>query len=370
MLAWTSGPGEATVGRTASALAAVRRLAAGWDAANGPEEYPAERVARLAEAGALAAFTTLEDEAAVRDLDACLRLVGGADLSLGRIWEGHVNAAQLVQAYGDAGQRSALARDLAAGRALGVWNTEPEPGMRVETAGPGRWRLIGAKSFATGAGELDGVLITARDGDGAKRMILVPVAGMADRADASGWRVRGMRGTVSGLFDFTGLELGDNALVGGPGDYEREPRFSAGAWRFCAVQIGAAEALVRHLRVHLVASPKAADPLHRVRFGAALAAVRSAGCWVARAASMVERGEPDAVPFVLMTRGLVEDACLAAMEAAARSVGTAAFFEGSRIDRITRDLGLYLRQPFPDQARERAAAAWLEGDRWGEDPWW
>ena len=58
------------------------------------------------------------------------------------------------------------------------------------------------------------------------------------------------------------------------------------------------------------------------------------------------------------------------LEGAARAVGTASFFDGNRIDRITRDLGLYLRQPVPDQARDRAAAAWLEADRWGEDAWW
>jgi hypothetical protein len=71
-----------------------------------------------------------------------------------------------------------------------------------------------------------------------------------------------------------------------------------------------------------------------------------------------------------MTRGIVEEAGLAVMEAAARTVGTASFFADSRIDRITRDLGLYLRQPVPDQARDRAAAAWLEADHWGEDRWW
>lgn len=355
---------------TGSALAGVRRLAREWDGANGDEAYPAERVARLGEAGALAAFVMLDGEAAVRELDEALRLVGGADLSLGRIWEGHVNAAQLVHAYGGTGQRAALARDLESGRVSGVWNTEPAPGMRIEQVGPARWRLHGAKSFATGAGHLDRALITARDGEGAKRMVLVDMTGLAERADASGWRVRGMQGTVSGLFDFDGLEVGEEALIGGPSDYEREPRFSGGAWRFCAVQLGGAEALVRHLRDHLLATGKAEDPLQRARFGAAVAAVRSAGWWVARAAQVAERGEEDAIPLVLMTRGVVEDACLGAIEAAARGAGTAAFFEGSRIDRISRDLGLYLRQPFPDQARDRAAQAWLERDRWGEHPWW
>jgi len=235
---------------------------------------------------------------------------------------------------------------------------------------PGGWRLTGAKSFATGAGHIDRALITARRPDGTKALIRVDITGQDDRVDASGWAVRGMRGTVSGLFDFTGMTIAPDDVIGQPGDYEREPRFTAGAWRFTAVQLGAVEAVLRHWRDHLVASGKGDDPVQRVRFAAAVAATRSAGLWVARAARLAEAARPNAIPHVLMTRGIVEDAGLLTMEGAARAVGTASFFAGSRIDRITRDLGLYLRQPVPDQARDRAAAAWLEADRWGDDAWW
>ncbi len=294
-----------------------------------------------------------------------LRAVGGADLSLGRIYEGHVNAVQLVAAYGDAAQRKTLAEDAAAGRVFGVWNTEPQPGLAIEEG-----VLRGAKSFATGAGHLDRILVTARNAAGAKQLVLVDIAGQAARADNSAWQVRGMRGTQSGLFDFSGMPVGAAETIGTPGDYEREPRFSAGAWRFTAVQLGAVEALLRHLRAHLVQTGKGADPIQRARFGACVASTRSAGLWVRQAAHAAEMQADGAIPLVLMTRGIVEEAGLAVMEAAARSVGTASFFAGSRIDRITRDLGLYLRQPVPDQARDRAAAAWLEADCWGEDSWW
>lgn len=347
----------------------VASLAAGWRAAASSETFPRDRIDQLREAGALAAFAAIAPGEETSALAAVLRLIGGADLSVGRLYEGHVNAAQLVTAYGAPGQRESLDRDLAAGRLMGVWNTEPSPGMRLTRDGEGR-RLHGAKVFATGAGELDRVLVTARDEAGIKRMILVDVAGMRERADNDGWRVRGMKGTLSGRFDFDGMIVPDAAVIGGPGDYEREPRFSAGAWRFTAVQQGATEALVRLLRDHLIATGKHGDAIQRVRFGACVAAARSAGLWVDRAAQLAEHAAPDAVPMVLMTRGIVEDAALAVMEAAARAVGTASFFDGDPIDRLTRDLGLYLRQPVPDQARERAAASWLEADRWGEDPWW
>lgn len=346
-------------------------LGARWEAQGWEDEgYPAARVDDLRRAGALAAFARVRPGAETVSLLRALKAVGAADLSLGRVFEGHVNAAQLVAAYGSAAQGEALDRWLAEGQLMGVWNTEPAPGTTIARAGPGRWRLHGAKSFATGAGELDRILVTARDEAGAKRMVLVPVAGERTRADASGWRVRGMKGTVSGRYDFEGMEVGDEAVIGAPGDYEREPRFSAGAWRFCAVQLGGAEALARHLRDHLVASGKGADPVQRARFAPLVVSLRGAGAWVEQAAGLAEAADARAVPMVLMARGAVEEAALSVMEAAARSVGTASFFHGSPVDRITRDLGLYLRQPVPDQARDRAAAAWLEADRWPADPWW
>jgi alkylation response protein AidB-like acyl-CoA dehydrogenase len=352
-----------------SVLERIRRLTAAWDSANGDEAFPADRITALHRAGAGAAFVDMTGDAAVTGLRDALRQVGGADLSLGRVFEGHVNAVQIVHAYGDATQRAALAADIADGRTFGVWNTEPAPGMTVEIVGD-KARLVGAKSFATGAGHIDRALITARDADGAKRLVLVDIAGATGRVDNSGWRVRGMRGTASGVFDFTGMRVGSAALIGGAGDYEREPRFSAGAWRFTAVQLGAIEALVRHWRDHLAMTGKGGDPIQRARFAAAVVATRSAGQWVAQAAQAAETEAPGAIPLVLMTRGVVEEAGLLAMEGAARAVGTASFFDQSRIDRITRDLGLYLRQPVPDQARDRAAAAWLDADHWGEDRWW
>ena len=346
------------------------RDAAGWIAANPPAEdrVPADALARLFATGAGSAFTTLDTPADVHTLRDTLRAVGGADLATGRIFEGHVNATQLVHAYGSPDQRAALRDDLVNDRLFGVWNTDaPEP-VRLE-GGPGAWVLRGAKSFSTGAGHVERMLITAAHPDGGRQMVLAHHADDA-RVDQSGWIVRGMGASQSGVYDFDGLAVPDEWLIGAPDDYVREPRFSAGAWRFTAVQLGGAEALVRLYRDHLVETGKGDDPIQRLRFGQAAAALRSAGLWVAQAADAAEAGTANAIPLVAMTRGLVEDAAMGLMEAVTRAVGTRSFVTGTRIDRIVRDLGLYLRQPVPDQARDRAAAAWLEADGWGEDEWW
>ncbi len=352
-------------------LARVHAAAAAI-AADRPAEdrFPTAAMTRLFATGAGEVFATLGGSADVAALKDALRAIGGADLACGRIFEGHVNAAQLVHACGTPAQRARLARDLAEHRLFGVWNTEAGDPVRLE-GGPGSWRLAGAKTFATGAGDVDRMLITAAHPGGGRQMVLVDhTPEQASRVDQSGWTVRGMGASRSGRYDFTGLAVPDDWLIGAPDDYLEEPRFSAGAWRFTAVQLGGAEALMRLYREHLVESGKGCDPIQRLRFGRAAAAVRSAGLWVAQAADAAEAGAANAIPLVLMTRGLVEDAAMQAMEAATRAIGTRSFVTGGRVDRIVRDLGLYLRQPVPDQARDRAAAAWLEADGWGEDDWW
>lgn len=109
------------------------------------------------------------------------------------------------------------------------------------------------------------------------------------------------------------------------------------------------------------------DPLQRMKFGEAVAAARTAYLWVREAALRAADDKQDASDFVRMTRGVVERAALDVMELSARIVGTRSAFDGQRIDKITRDLSLYLRQAGPDQARDRAAIACLDHDVWGED---
>jgi len=349
----------------------VRALMECWETeAWDQEAFPAQRLDALRATAAWTAFAEVSPGRDAQDLLDVLRLIGRVDLSLGRLYEGHVNGLQLVSTYGSEDQRAEMRRVSEAGALFGVWATEPVPGLSITPSADGAWRLEGRKSFATGAGHVDRALVTALRADGTKQLVNVDLTNEKHRADTSGWRVRGMQGTISGLFDFSGITVGSDSLIGAPDDYQTEPRFSAGAWRFTAVQLGAVEGLARHLREHLVATGKGGDPIQRARFASCVAGARSAGEWVRRAAQLAEAQSDDAVPFVLMTRGIVEEAGLAMMDAAARSVGTASFFTGNPIDRITRDLGLYLRQPVPDQARDRAAAAWLEADCWGEDPWW
>jgi alkylation response protein AidB-like acyl-CoA dehydrogenase len=351
-----------TLARLAEARAELCDLAAEGDRGGG---FPGRSMEVLRRLGVLDAFAGLAEPPA-DDLMEALRGVGRADLSLGRIFEGHVNAVRLIAWYGDAAQKHTLAQDLAAERLFGVWATEPPPGVRVVEDGGGLV-LEGAKSFATGCLGLERAIITVQV-EGERRLLIAPVT--PSRANVETWNTRGMRATGSGLYDFTGVPVTPQMWLGQAGDYEREPRFTGGAWRFTAVQLGAVERLVMLLREHLRQGSGHGDPLQRRGFALAVAAARTAGLWVRQAARMTQRERPEAAALALMTRGVVEQAGLKVMEIAARAIGTRSFFVDQEVDRITRDLGLYLRQAQPDLAVDRAALAWLDADGWGEDPWW
>ena len=350
----------------AQALSALRELVPAIQATAAELDrdgaFPTDALDRLAGAGVLAAFGGAR--ATALELMEALRLVGRANLSLGRIFEGHVNTARLIDWYGDEAQRRTLAVDLAAGRVFGVWNTETAP-VRIEDG-----KLTGFKTFATGAGHIDRAIVTATT-DAGRQMVLIDASQPA-RCDPKSWPVSGMKATVSGTYDLTGFPADAETSIGAPGDYEREPRFSAGAWRFTAVQLGGVERILTLLRDHLSRARVGEDPIHRARFGQVLAETRSAALWVREAAMRATRDDagPAEIALVLMTRGVVERAGLAVMEAAHRSVGTRSYFTTNALDMACRDLGLYLRQPAPDQALDRASKAFLAADCWRDDPLW
>ncbi|KMO37625.1 acyl-CoA dehydrogenase [Methylobacterium tarhaniae] len=353
------------------AVAAAHRVAAlaarRADAQDCDDGFPAEDVADLARAGLLAAPVPageggagLGTEPGAADLAAVLRLVGSGSLALGRLYEGHVNALQLVARYGGPGDRRALFAEARAGHLFGVWNTEPAAGGLV-LAGDGR--LAGVKTFASGAGHVTRALVTARRPGEEAPLMLVVALEPGTRADLSAWRAQGMRASATGTVDLTGLA--PMARLGGPDDYHRQPHFSGGAWRFAAVQLGGIEAVFEAWRGHLARTGRGDDPHQLARLGEGAIALEGARLFVARAAGLVADEALPAervVAFVDLTRLAVERAGLEVLGLAQRSVGLQGFLRGHPLERLSRDLATYLRQPAPDRALTGAAAAILAAE--------
>ena len=89
--------------------------------------YPAEDVAALHESGLVTAVLPVRSGGAGLSgvaLSEVLRSIGSGSLPLGRLFEGHVNALELVLRYGERRQIDMVAEEARAGKLFGVWNTD------------------------------------------------------------------------------------------------------------------------------------------------------------------------------------------------------------------------------------------------------
>jgi len=319
------------------------------DALDRAAAFPQDEIARLRQAGALSPLRGL-GLTKTDDLALMLGLVGQGNLAVGRILEAHVNALHLIARYG-AGIRPDD------GRLYGLWVTDPQTnGLHMRRAGD-RIILRGGKQFCSGAGHATGAVVTAQNDEGEIRMLVLPL-GIGETVIPLPSPLQGMRAAVTGAVDFTGCEVSADTLLGGPGDYLREPDFSAGAWRGSAVALGGLIALLEHGVAQLRAAGRLDSPHTQARLGRAFIALQTSRLWVCSAARIAEDpvAETDRrVATVGLARIAVETACLDAMRLIQRSLGLSAFRQGSLIEQICRDLSTYLRQPAPDEVLTEAA---------------
>jgi alkylation response protein AidB-like acyl-CoA dehydrogenase len=331
---------------------------------DGAASFPFDSVAKLREAGLLMAPVPVEfggfglhGVAGAEDLFRLLHLLGYADLSLGRIFEAHVNAIELVRRYGTGRQMEAAALAAQAGDLFALWVTDrAKNGVQLFRD----FTLAGEKWFCSAAGAATQALITARTeaGDQMLLLALTPRLRVSDKVV----QLAGMRGATTGGVDLNGMVVREDALIGEPGDYLREPVFSTGAWRSSAVALGGLAALIDTARNELCARGRADQPFQRMRFGQSVIAHETGRLWLLEAVKLVESATGDgeeAVAYVNLARTAVETGCLDALRHIQRSLGLSAFMQGSIAERIARDLATYLRQPAPDEVLVEAAGYFL-----------
>lgn len=199
-------------------------------------------------------------------------------------------------------------------------------------------------------------MVTARV-DGDWLMVLPDTADPGVTIDLSVWQASGMRGTATGTVTFDNVAVGDDAVIGMPGDYYRSPWFSGGAWRMLAVQSGG---LDRLMTLH-AGRLRQDDPVAHARFATAAGAHEAARLLVAEAARRAETpdGDSEAIDaYVDLARGSFEGLALTVIEMTRRNIGLSSFIAPDPLDRCIRDLETYLCQPFLDASRDHAAG-WL-----------
>jgi alkylation response protein AidB-like acyl-CoA dehydrogenase len=156
-----------------------------------------------------------------------------------------------------------------------------------------------------------------------------------------------------------------HTLLGSPNDYLREPAFSAGFIRCAAVHVGGTHAVFDAALKHLQSVGRADDPHQQHRLGQMATEVAGGYAWLdyvaARWGRMEKQPAAVLIACVNAARGAIERAALNVMEVAERSVGVAGMMEPHPLQRLSRDLRTYLRQPNPDGALASVGAAVANG---------
>ncbi|RYE21463.1 MAG: acyl-CoA dehydrogenase, partial [Sphingobacteriaceae bacterium] len=125
--------------------------------------FPEQEFTWLAEAGLLEYPLSQTENYPIKTASTLqlLKKTGSANLAVGRIYEGHVNALQLIALYGNDQQKSTWFEQVKTAKKLfSVWNTQADDGIKIHDLGDGFYRLEGSKTFCSGSGWIDRPLIT------------------------------------------------------------------------------------------------------------------------------------------------------------------------------------------------------------------
>jgi alkylation response protein AidB-like acyl-CoA dehydrogenase len=345
-------------------IATLRRSFGEWAASTyAGGDFPHREMEAIRQAGLLTLTLPGEPLDGRRGYTAALlrllREIGRGNLSVGRIYEGHLNALQLIRLYGRGGQKERWYAEARAGHLFGVWNTEMADGIHFRESTARRWTVSGSKSFCSGSTYVTRPLITGvRHGatgtsDG-WQMAVVPLDEHQPPVDRDFWNPVGMRNSVSYKIDFSGIRLGEDDLLGKPGEYNLQPHFSGGAIRFAAVQLGGAAALLDATRDYLRQLQRTENPYQRTRVGRMAILVESGALWLERAGEINDgRNKPEEiVHYANMTRTAIAGYCKECLNLAEACVGARGLLHPQSVARLHCDLSMYLRQPAPDATLE------------------
>ena len=348
-----------TVGTLSERLAHHRTSQSEQEAAAFPEQaFSWLREARLLDVTLPNEPLAFEQDSTARQLQ-LLKLIGKGNLSVGRIYEGHINALLLIHLFGTPAQQERWYADAQHGQHLfGVWNTQAHDGITIVAQGNGHYELRGAKTFCSGTHHVTrpivpGQLIDKYGREQGWQMCVVPLNEHPHLpVDPTFWQPLGMKASVSHKIDFSGVVLTEEGLLGEPNDYHQQPYFSGGAIRFAAVQLGGAEAIFDATRTYLQQLRRTEDPYQRMRLGEMATLIETGNLWLRQAGEQADRkaASEQIINYANMTRTVIERIGLDIMRLSERCVGARGLLHPQPFARLHADLTTYLRQPAPDLA--------------------
>ncbi|MGH8420609.1 MAG: acyl-CoA dehydrogenase family protein [Pseudomonas sp.] len=287
-----------------------------------------------------------------------LATVGGVDLALLKLYEGHTDALAILQELG--------CEPFAEPGIWGVWAAEP-PSARVlasERQGD-QVRLDGRKAWCSGAQQIDYALITVWGGNDQQhdqpQLVAVRLDQPGVTIDAQAWQAVGMAHTASVDLHF------DNAVgqcIGESGAYLSRPGFWQGGGGIAAAWYGAATSLARSL--HQQRQQGRPDEHGDAHLGAVDAALYGASAALRDCAYWIDAHPHDNARLAVQrVRAQVEMAVEQICRHVGRALGATPFCRDPQFARLAVDLPVFIRQSHAE--RDLAQLGQLLARRTTED---
>jgi alkylation response protein AidB-like acyl-CoA dehydrogenase len=292
------------------------------------------------------------------------------DLSLARCWEGHANSLVILDGIADEAQKARwFAGVVERGETWVAWSGEPQAkalgekakfGTSIEKV-DGGWILDGTKAFCTSAGGARWAILLvnsagpggARHASGSPDTLLLLAADLADPSisfDGSWWNPIGMRATASHMVRFDRTFIPDENVIGESGRYLREGWQTCFAPHYAAAFLGAAEGAFDYAVEYVRAQNKGDDPYVQHHLASMAVNVDGGHLWLRHVASLWERGAIEEAQLAgSRARHVVEHLAEETVQHAIRACGARSLNRPSALERIHRDLSIYIRHDNDDQ---------------------
>ncbi|WP_313073096.1 acyl-CoA dehydrogenase family protein [Melaminivora sp.] len=279
-----------------------------------------------------------------------LAAVGGHDLSLAKLYEGHTDALAILHEL-DAG--ALVDGNPGPAATWAVWAAEaPGARVRVDVDGQGQARISGTKAWCSGAQAVSHALLTAWPEQGAQpQLVAVALEQPGVSISEAPWQAVGMAASASADVSFIRTPA---ALVGAPGDYLARPGFWQGGAGVAACWHGAAVALGRALYAAVRREEEGGGRpdalLRRAALGRVDLALSAAGAVLREAAGWIDAHPRDDARLVaLRARQGVEGAARRVLDEVTRALGATPLCRDAAFARHAADLPVFIRQSHGDR---------------------
>lgn len=256
--------------------------------------------------------------------------VGGHDLGLCKLYEGHTDALAIIQQLGGSPTPSST---------WGMWAAEP-PDARVRVTPQGQMvALNGRKAWCSGATVLSHALLTTWDQQDRQQLVAVALDQPGVTLTDQGWQAVGMGATGSVEVLFDGAEA---QAIGNPGDYLQRPGFWQGGIGIAACWYGAAQSLAERLRRHC---GHREEPHALAHLGAVDSALNAAATVLRFSALSLDAApQEDAERLARRARAVVENAVEQVILHVGHALGAGPYCKDRQFARLIADLPVFLRQ--------------------------